>query len=117
MDINSVFPGGKFLKAADLQGHQVPVVIESVILESLEDGEPDKPVCAFKGRDKSLVLNKTNCNTISAVLGSETDAWVGKGLTLYPAMTDFQGRQVACIRVKVDAPPPATTMDPEDIPF
>jgi len=105
MDINSAFPSN-YLKAADLRGGRVTVAIDSVVIENI--GDEDKPIVYFQGKEKGLVLNKTNANMITEIAkSSETDAWVGVRVTLYSTRVDFQGRRVDAIRV--DYPPAART--------
>ena len=101
MDINSAFPSN-YLKAADLRGGRVTVAIDSVVIENI--GDEDKPIVYFQGKEKGLVLNKTNANMITEIAkSSETDAWVGVRVTLYSTRVDFQGRRVDAIRI--DYPP------------
>jgi hypothetical protein len=115
MDITQAFPSD-FLKAADLQGREVTVTMAGVQMEKL--GDEEKPVLFFEGKDRGLVLNKTNANTIIDMFGPETKDWAGKRVIIFPTQTDFQGRQVACIRVKVMTPPKQADMDmPADLPF
>jgi hypothetical protein len=123
MDINSAFPSN-YLKASDLQGKHIQLEIDDVRWESI--GDEQKAVLYFLGKDKGLVLNKTNANAIAEKLGYETNNWHKKVITIFPTQTDFQGRTVPCIRVKLDpaatvAPPqaqPAETKTPDDdIPF
>jgi hypothetical protein len=97
MLITQAFPS-EFLKAADLQERQVPVVMDRVEIGKV--GDDIKPVLYFQGKEKGLALNKTNANTIAASYGEETDDWIGRELILYPAMVDYQGRRVPAIRVK-----------------
>ena len=108
MNITTAFPS-KFLKAADLKGHTVPVVIDCVVVE--EVGNPDKPeqkpVLYFQGKDKGIVLNKINSTTISDAYGEETDDWSGKSLSLYPDKTPFNGKIVDCIRLRTPTSEPA----------
>jgi hypothetical protein len=59
------------------------------------------PSCILQGKDKGLVLNKTNANNIAAVYGDDTDDWIGGGIQLFPTMVDYQGRSVEAIRVRV----------------
>lgn len=112
MKIGSAFPG-MYLKAADLDGKRVGVVIDKVEMEDI--GGETKPILHFKGKERGLVLNKTNANSITFIVGSdETDQWVGKRVVLYPSKTDFQGKSVACIRVdppQQAAPPPPPPVD------
>ena len=60
-------------------------------------------VLFFQGKERGLVLNKTNANNIVIAYGDEMDDWAGKKLILYEAMVDFQGRSVPAVRVR----PPA----------
>jgi hypothetical protein len=97
MKIGAAFPGA-YIKAVDLQGKRVQVVIDRVELEDI--GGEQKPVLHFKGKDRGLVLNKTNSNAVVGIVGTdETDDWGGAAVVLYPSMTDFQGKRVACIRI------------------
>ena len=98
MDINAAFPG-TFLKAADLKGKHVSIAIDRVQLEDV--GGEHKPVLYFVGKDRGLVLNKTNGSIISEMDGPETDDWHGKTVKLYPARVEFQGKIVDAIRVQL----------------
>jgi hypothetical protein len=114
MKVSEAFPS-KYLRAADLQGKNVSVVILSAEYEQI--GDDNKIVIYFQGKEKGLVLNKTNANNIATVYGDDTDDWTGGDLILFPAMVDFQGRTVEAVRVRVPprkaaakspaAPPPA----------
>lgn len=97
MDINGAFPS-TYLKAADLQKREVTVAIDRVAMEDI--GGDHKPVLYFQGKEKGLVLNKTNSMNIAAAYGPETDMWTGHKVTLYPAWVDFQGRSVEAIRCR-----------------
>lgn len=93
--------GSSFLKASDIGRARVGVVIEDVTQEHL--GEDDKWVLAFKGKDKKLVLNRTNASIIEEVLHSDdSDDWIGKKIVLYATKVDFQGKRVDAIRVSDD---------------
>ena len=97
MKIGAAFPG-QFIKAADLQGKRVGVVIDHVEMEDI--GGETKPVVHFRGKERGLVLNKTNANAIWGINGSEdTDDWSGTSVILFPSKTDFQGKRVDCIRI------------------
>ena len=107
MNIGNAFPS-KYLKASDLQGRHVPVTIDRVEMEEFDDG--DKAIVYFQGKDKGLVLNKTNANMIVEITGSsETGEWKGVRVSLYSTKVDFQGKRVDAIRVdtaeKADAAP------------
>ena len=127
MDINGAFPS-KYLKAADLGAVHPTVIIDRVEVEEVGDGDL-KPVLYFRGKDKGLVMNKTNANTIIEILGtSETDGWHGHRIRLFATKTEFQGKRVPCIRVEeapgaVPVPPPKPSPEPafeasdSDVPF
>lgn len=97
MEISSVFSGDT-LKAADLQGHEPTVIIASVEQKKFDNG--NKLVIKFEGKKKSLVCNKTNANRIAYVYGTNTDGWIGKEITLFTDLVDFQGSTVEAIRVR-----------------
>jgi hypothetical protein len=98
MKISAAFPS-KYLKASDLQDRNVSVIMSHVELEDVGDVER-KPVLHFEGKNKGLVLNKTNSRVIAGAYSDDTDAWAGKPLVLFPAMVDFRGDSVEAIRVK-----------------
>ncbi len=98
MNLDQMYPS-KWLKAGDLQGQTVPVVITRVVMEDVGD-EAGKPVAYFQNQQKGLVLNKTNAQSIGLVHGQDTDAWTGKTIELFPAVVMFQGQNVPCIRVR-----------------
>ena len=109
--------GGSFLKADDLQGKRVTVTIAECKQELLrgEHGEEEKWILSFKGKEKKLVLNKTNANAIAQQLGDNSDDWYGQEIKLYATMVDFQGRQVSAIRVWYEVPTDEAGED--EIPF
>ena len=118
MDLNDVFTSAS-LKASDLKGREVEVAIERYEIKDFDDG--NKIVLHFVGAEKTLICNKTNANTIADMHGTDIDGWVGKKITLFPTQTDFNGKQVPCIRVKIGGPaPPATDVNATDenaVPF
>ena len=98
MNLDQMYPS-KWLKAGDLQGQTIPVVIVRVVMEDVGD-EAGKPVAYFQGKEKGLVLNKTNAMSIGLVHGQDTDGWVNKTIELFPAVVMYQGQNVPCIRVR-----------------
>jgi hypothetical protein len=92
----------EFLKAADLRDRNIIVVIDHVEMKDI--GGDHKPILFFQGKDKGLVLNKTNANNIAMGYGDDTDDWTGKEIVLFPAMVDFQGKTVSAIRVRMPRP-------------
>jgi hypothetical protein len=100
MNINEAFPSN-YLKSSDLQGNTPTVTMSHVTTEKM--GDDNKLVLYFHGKEKGMVLNKTNANNIASLYGPETEDWQGKKITLAVAWVDFQGRSVEALRVR----PPA----------
>lgn len=119
MKISTAFPS-KYLRAADLpENGQVDLVIANVQLEDVGDDD-QRPVLYFQGKTKGVVLNKTNSGVISNKYGDETDKWLGQPIALYATETSFQGKMVACIRMRTPKAPagnPEASVTSEDIPF
>jgi hypothetical protein len=103
---NDVFPS-KYLKAADLNGKPITVVIATATLETLkspEGKEQLKTILTFKGTKKALPLNMTNFDACAEITGEDdTDNWPGHSLELYPSTTELKGKTKDCIRIR----PPA----------
>lgn len=105
-----------YIGAWDLAGKDVTVTIakvEAKILVSQGAKKTKKPVAYFANAEKGMALNTTNCKTIAAMYGSDTDAWVGKRITIYPTKTDMGGQTVDCIRVRPGIPPEPKTKPAE----
>jgi len=118
MNINDVYQSSSnFLRAADLKGQTIPLTISDIGTHVFNEGKSDQKVqiiLTFEGKEKKLGLNATNARTIGALLGDESDNWIGKQIKIYPTKTDFAGEMVDCIRIVQDVPPEATF---DDIPF
>lgn len=128
MKANDIY-GGKSLKAEDIMGKEPVVTIESVEMKKFDDGP--KAVIKFAGKEKALICNRTNWNSIVDITGEEdSDDWVGKKIKLVVARVDFQGKRVNAIRVdppsngrpaQRQAPPPqpeyVDAPSDDDIPF
>lgn len=125
---------GSFLKQEDLLGRAVRVVISAVEVEDVKDNDTGKTerklVCHFMGKEKAMILNKTNCEALESITGTEDYAsWVGHPVILYVDPTiKFGGKTVGGLRLRsVNAPatppppppPPAAGNFAEDdeIPF
>jgi hypothetical protein len=115
--LSDYFPS-KFLKAADLNGRAVRVTIDQVVLETIGQGER-RPVLYFKGRQKGLVLNKTNADRLADAYGDDEAAVVGQTVELYPDRTHYQGKLVDCVRLRAHPQrrDEAGALDDADSPF
>lgn len=127
MRMSEEFPS-KFLRAADLQGREVKVIMQHVEREQLgQDPNEMKPVLYFKGQTKGLALNKTNATVISDHYGDDTDDWSDQPLILFSTMVSFQGKTQPAIRCRIPTAKdlkPVKKPDPistgpigDDIPF
>ena len=114
MKMSQAFPS-KYLKADDLGGKRIIVTIDHVSMEEIGDetSKENKPIVYFQGKEKGLVLNKTNASQISYLYGDESDMWAGKQIELFTMMVAFGGRQVPAIRI---APPPGQTVEQGSMP-
>jgi hypothetical protein len=134
-NINDAFPSN-YLKASDLGGNQPVVTIDRVAFEPVGREKEMKPILYFAGKEKGLVLNKTNAKNIAHLCGSfQTEDWTGFAIRLYSANVEFQGDTVEAIRVKaapvngaarhapaavarpVEPEPPMDPITDDDIPF
>lgn len=123
---------GSYLKQEDLQGRAVRVVVSTVAVEDLK-GDGDKTehklIMHFVGKDKSMVLNRTNCEAMEAIVGTDDyAAWVGHTVVLFTDPTvKFGGKTVGGLRIRsaaAPAPPPPPVpvtesefVDDDSIPF
>jgi hypothetical protein len=94
--------------AWDLPKEGATVIIERVERGELRAGPGKKvekaPIIRMRGKQKGLVVNKTNGKTIAALYGNDTRAWIGKSITIYPTTTKFGSDTVDCVRVRPQVP-------------
>lgn len=87
MNINDLYPK-KWLSALDLPaGKSATVHIEAATVEQVRNPRTNRTepkLCvAFHGKQKRLLLNKTQAYAIAAATGSmDTDTWPGHTITL-----------------------------------
>jgi hypothetical protein len=128
MHIRLMFPK-EYLAHEDLMGRDVTMTISRVGSEQLrtEQGNEDKWCVYFaemearhakepKKPNKRLVLNVTCARSIAKLYGPETDAWIGKRITLYETVCMAFGKQTGCIRIRESAPKPKNGKAPQDEP-
>jgi len=124
MKVGQAFPG-TYLKIDDLAGKSITVVIDRVEVETVGRGDDaeEKPVLYFRGKERGLALNRTNADSISAIIGDdEMDHWKGHRVVIYPdPSVMFGSKRVGGIRVKdvepSSAPPPPPVITDDDVPF
>lgn len=86
MNVQTMFPK-KWLSAADLVGRTVTVYIEGCAVETIFNTRlkrnEQKIAVAFHGKQKRLLINKTQAYALAAACGSpETDNWAGHTVLL-----------------------------------
>ena len=118
-NLDDLYPS-KYVKVVDLAGNTHAVVIDRLEVETMPKGEK-KPVLYFTGRQKGLVLNKTNADAIAASYGKNTDSWIGKKIDLFSTRVSGPNGMTDGIRVRAVRPPePAGATDNtlnDSIPF
>jgi hypothetical protein len=97
MKVSDAFPSN-YLKATDFTDGPALLVMDRTEIETI--GDDRKMILYFHGREKGLVCNKTNANTIADLYGDDTEAWHGREIVLFEAYVDFQGKSVPAVRVR-----------------
>jgi hypothetical protein len=103
-----MYDQSRFFRAEDLTQDKVlriKSVTEEVIGQAAD--QQKKLVVWFTSSPKGLVLNRTNNRAIRGAYGDDVLGWVGKLIVLYPTQTDFGGKTVGAMRVRI--PPPKQT--------
>lgn len=93
---------GTYLNASHVSAGDLDVTISEVQIEPIGRSAEQKLVAYFEELPRGLAINKTNYETLFEAFGPETDGWVGGRVTLYPVETEFDGKKVDGIRIKVD---------------
>ena len=105
MNFDQMFPS-RYAKAPDFEQPRI-MRISGVETETMGDGQ-SKPVLYFRGNGRGLVLNKTNAQVLRDLFGADTDDWADQAIEVFQSTTDYQGRSVACIRLRLPAKPKPT---------
>ena len=98
-----------YIGSWDLPEKDLTVKISKVVGEELTTvggRKNKKPILSFVGKEKKMVVNKTNSKAIAGMYGNYVEAWVGKRITLYVSTTnnpDGSG-SVECIRIRPTVP-------------
>lgn len=100
----------EYVGAWELQGKDVTVTISTVKggeLTAVGGRKSKKPIISFDGKEKKMIVNKTNAKIIAAMYGNIVEHWVGKRITLFVGMTrdPSTGGDIECLRVRPTAPP------------
>lgn len=100
MKLDQMFPSA-YIKASDIGDKKPVVVIESIKMQVLGQGEEQetKPVLSFVGKEKQMVLNKTNANTIAGMYGTDTKDWINKKVRIVVAEVAYKGKMGPALRI------------------
>lgn len=92
-----------FVSAVEFGSAEPVLTIESISLEEIEGdkGMQKRWICRFVGKTKGWVMNRTNCELIAKMFGTdETSDWIGKRITLGAETVYLGNERVIGIRVK-----------------
>jgi hypothetical protein len=105
--------GSKYLGAADIGDKKIRTRIGKVRKETMpqQGGKPERPkfVIYFTTLDKPMVLNATNKNALVDKLGKVPANWVDAEIGLYTENTQFAGKTVKGLRLRVLGPAKTAT--------
>lgn len=105
----------RYFKAKDYpEDWTLTAEIEMARLEPFPDGRGKKLVVYFRRQQSGLVCGPVLFDQIADVTGEDnSDDWKGHRITLFRDMTDFQGKDTPCIRVRApDALPKKPSKKP-----
>jgi hypothetical protein len=100
--------GSKYLGATDLGDKKIRTRIAKVRKEALQQQGKEartKFVIYFTTLDKAMVLNTTNKNVLVDALGRNPAGWVNAEVGLYTELTQFAGKAVKGLRIRVLSTP------------
>jgi len=115
MDMNK-FAGSesKYLKAADLNGKSIKVIISAVELVEFEqdDGtKSQKPAISLQGKEKKVVCNPTTVQELGMNFGFDSDNWIGREIGLSTKHYQSLGKDGLVVTAM------KTFEDDQDMPF
>ena len=101
--LTEMIGGGRFLRATDLpEGKPVRVTIARVMSETVrdDDGERQKTALSFNGKEKLLLLNRTNAEVLIQAFTDDADRIEGQEVELVRTTAQFRGATVPAIRLR-----------------
>lgn len=99
----------KYLASWDLpEGRDAVATIDKCVQGEIvgQQGRSEKkPLLYLSGKDKPIILNKTNGRVICGMYGPDTRNWRGKRISLYIGETNSPSEGlVPCIRIRPTPP-------------
>lgn len=100
-----------YLGAYSLQPGEEPVLTIKQVLYQAVKGEGGKKddcrVAHFVEGVKPMILNATNCKTITKLYGTPfIENWAGAKIQVYATTTKLAGEEVECLRIRPKKPIP-----------
>lgn len=94
-----------YLGAYSLVGKkEMTLTIKEIKQELVTGSAGRKETCIvayFTDAEKPMILNRTNCKTISKIYDTPiVEKWQGKKITIYASTTSLAGETVECLRVR-----------------
>ena len=110
-DLDELY-GSKYLGAVDIGDKKIRTRIGKVRKETMQQqgGKPERAkfVIYLTTIDKPMVLNATNKNILVDALGKVPASWGGADIGLYTENTQFAGKPVKGLRLRVLGPAKTT---------
>jgi hypothetical protein len=99
----------KYLKGAELMGKTVTVEIDGIDpraeLKKTDGSIEHRPLLRFKDKEKMMVLNKGNAQTIAKMHGTEVRKWIGKKIKIRAEKVRAFGKMWDALRVVDEGEP------------
>jgi hypothetical protein len=105
----------RYFRASDFPDEPLVLEIETARMEEFQNGSKttEKMVTYFRKQKSGLVCGPVLWDQLIEVTGEEdTDNWRGHHVELFRDMTPFQGKLVACIRVRKPGTPAKAKRSP-----
>jgi hypothetical protein len=103
MDVSESL-SGNYLAATDVS-NPVVATIRAASREVVGQGAQAQTKLVLQLNElKPVVLNKTNLRALVELYGTNAELWQGQAIEVYRDTTFFQGRQVACLRLRKPSP-------------
>jgi len=103
MNVDDII-SSKWVKAGNLTGDTNVTITKFGEDGTYNDGSTAYAITLAEFPNKVLGLNRTNLRAIAQIHGNNTDAWIGKRITIYPTEVDNRGKMVMGIRIRLRAP-------------
>ena len=100
----------KYLRYFHLCEQEIEVEIENIFrfqkLVMKGGKESRRTIIKFKNKDRPLIMNATNLESLAKILGERPSQWIGKKVVLFPSQVTYFDAEIrekvtrSCIRIK-----------------